>query len=110
MITAKEWSVDSKVVSIRVDVNPDTMEYDYKEVEKCTPSPEYMKWNPIKATLYHIDNTVARIEKRTLRKLLWHSSKNLGEGIEVRQCAWWNDRSANRKNRIVQSLYNYKRK
>ena len=84
--------MDSKVVSLRVDVNPDTMEYNLDEIEKCLPDPEYMKWNPVKATLYHNDPTPARIEQRVSRKLLWHSDKELGEGIEVRQCALWNER------------------
>ena len=59
------------------------MEYNYKEVEPCLPDPQYLKWNPIKATLYHFDPTQARIERRVARSLLWHSEKNLGEGVEV---------------------------
>ena len=83
MILAKNWTVDSKVVSFRVDVNPDTFEYNYGEIEPCLPDPQYMEWNPIKATLYHFDVTQARINKRVARRLLWHSEKNLGEGVEV---------------------------
>ena len=71
------------MVSFRVDVNPDTFEYNYGEIEPCLPDPQYMQWNPIKATLYHFDVTQARINKRVARRLLWHSEKNLGEGVEV---------------------------
>ena len=47
-----------------------------------------MKENPVRATLYHKEPGKARIIRR--RGLLWHTNM-VREGIEVRQCAVWNE-------------------
>ena len=85
-----------------MDITPDT--YDYKttvnEVERCLPNLNYMKYNPIRAMLYHKTTGNARIMKRNKRSLLWHSDmRRIGfqkadgtEWIEVRQCVWWNEK------------------
>ena len=99
MIQAREWAIDSKVISTQVDITPDTYDFEYEPVERCLPDLEYMEYNPIRAILYHKTPGSARIMKRE-RKLLWHSKmRRIGfqdddgkEWIEVRQCVWWNEK------------------
>ena len=87
-IRAKEWRIDSKIVSVKVSINPDPITFEKEEVETCEPDKDYMKENPVRATLYHKIPGKARIVRR--RGLLWHTDM-VREGIEVRQCAWWNE-------------------
>jgi len=100
-IRAKEWKVDSKVISVKVSVNPDSVLYDRdyldnegnvqnskKDALGCAPNKAYMQENPIRATLYHKKEGHSRITRR--RNLLWHTNMER-KGIEVRQCAWWNE-------------------
>ena len=91
LIISRKWRVDSKVVSVMADVNPDTMDYNYEDVIKCSPNLEYMRQNPLRATLYHKNPEMARFKKRIARKLLWHTNIKR-DGVKIRQCAWWNHR------------------
>ena len=49
-IRAKEWKVDSKVISVKATVNPDTIEYEktLKDVLGCSPNKDYMQENQSK--------------------------------------------------------------
>ena len=69
-------------------MNPDPVTFNTEEVINCRPNMDYMKDNPVRATLYHKEPGKARIVKR--RGLLWHTNM-VREGIEVRQCAIWNE-------------------
>ncbi len=88
-IRAKDWKIDSKVVSVKVSANPDPITSNFEEVLGCTPGRKYMEDNPVRVTLYHKEAKEARIVRR--RDLLWHTNMKR-EGVEVRQCAWWNER------------------
>ena len=87
------------MISTQVDITPDTYDFEYDPVERCLPDLNYMTYNPIRAILYHKTPGNARIMKRK-RNLLWHSDmRRIGfqdddgkEWIEVRQCAWWNEK------------------
>ena len=83
--------MDSKVISVKASVNADPITNNWDEVLGCAPSEKYMADNPIRATLYH--NTVGKSRVVKRRNLLWHTEMKR-EGIEVRQCAWWNERYA----------------
>ena len=85
-ITSNDWDIDSKVVSTKVQANPDSVTFNYEEVANCLPDLKYMEDNPVRATLYHKKVGFARI----VRRLQWHSDM-VREGIEVRQCAWWDE-------------------
>lgn len=87
-IRSRKFRIDTKVISVRVKLNADPMEGDVTKVYQCWPDKEYMKWNPVKLTLWH--NEVARAK----RTLLWHSDE-YWEGLEVRHCVWWNERFGN---------------
>ena len=87
-IRSKDWKVDSKVISVKAIANPDTITNNIEEVLGCVPNKQYMKDNPVRATLYHKNPGHARIVRR--RNLLWHTEMER-HGIEVRQCAWWNE-------------------
>ena len=91
-IRAKEWAIDSKVVSVKVKLNPDPITFELEEVKACKPDMDYMKDNPIRSKLYHKQIGKARIKAR--RGLLWHTDMKR-HGIEVRQCAVWNEGYAN---------------
>lgn len=69
-------------------MNPDPVTFNTEEVINCRPNMDYMKDNPVRATLYHKEPGKARIVRR--RGLLWHTNM-VREGIEVRQCAVWNE-------------------
>ncbi len=73
-------------MSTKVSINPDTITFNHEEIAHCLPDKEYMKDNPVRATLYHKTPGWARI----VRRLFWHTDMKR-EGIEVRQCAWWNE-------------------
>lgn len=88
LVRGAEWNIDSKVVSTKASCNPDTILYDHEEVAKCTPDLDYMKENPVRATLYHKKAGKARIVRR--RNLLFHTDMKRS-GIEVRQCVLWNE-------------------
>ena len=75
-IRAKEWKVDSKVISVKVSVNPDSILYDRTYVDDrgisqnsledalgCAPNKAYMQENPIRATLYHKKEGHTRITR-----------------------------------------------
>ena len=87
-IRSKDWNVDSRVVSTKVSVNPDPITGIWEEVLGCAPNLEYMRENPVRATLYHWDTRKARVKRR--RNLLMHTDM-IRDGVEVRQCAWWNE-------------------
>lgn len=84
-IRSKVFKIDSKVISVRVKANSDPVEGDITKVYKCEPDKKFMKWNPVKMTLWHKE---ARKAKRTL---LWHKD-DYWEGLEVRHCVWWNEK------------------
>ena len=87
-IRSKDWNVDSRVVSTKVSVNPDPITGIWEEVLGCAPNLEYMRENPVRATLYHWGTRKARVKRR--RNLLMHTDM-IRDGVEVRQCAWWNE-------------------
>jgi len=87
-IRSKKFRIDTKVISVRVKLNADPMEGDVTQVYQCQPDREYMKWNPVKLTLWHNEEAKAK------RTLLWHTDE-YWEGLEVRHCVWWNERFGN---------------
>ena len=83
-IRSRNFKIDTKVISVRVKLNADSMIGDETEVYQCQPDRQYMKDNPVRITFYHNEPAKAK------RTLLWHTD-DYWEGLEVRHCVHWNE-------------------
>ena len=82
-IRSHHVKIDSKVISIRVALNPDPMLGDTPTTYGCPIDPNYMAYNPVRVTFWH------REPARAKRSLVWHTDE-YWTGVEVRHCVWWN--------------------
>lgn len=94
LIRGNDWKVDAKVFSVAASVNLASFVYMPEDIEKvaaCTPDPEYLKDNPIRATLFHKDTEKSRLTRLPLSVWFTDNERKVG-GVEVRHCVWWNEK------------------
>jgi len=82
-IRSRQVKIDSKVVSIRVALNPNPMSSDASTTYSCPIDPNYMAYNPVRVTFWHFNPAPAK------RSLVWHSH-DYWSGVQERHCVWWN--------------------
>jgi len=63
------FKIDSKAVSVKLNVNPNPKGDLTKNFTNCMLDPDQMKYSPIRIRFYHYDN------QTSLRKLLWHEDE-----------------------------------
>jgi hypothetical protein len=63
------FKIDSKAVSVKLNVNPNPKGDLTKNYTSCMLDPDEMKYDPIRIRFYHYDN------QTSLRKLLWHEDE-----------------------------------
>ncbi len=93
IVRGDDWQVDAKVVVTSVACSADSLEYSVEDeaaAGKCIPDPDYMKDNPVRAVLYHFEQSRARLTRRLLGTWFSDNDRVVG-GVEVRHCVWWNE-------------------
>ncbi|CAB4062825.1 unnamed protein product [Lepeophtheirus salmonis] len=103
-IKSKKWFLDSKVFIAKFQINLDPSLPNPALLDKCEISPNYMQWNPLRATFYHKQAIkVFPFWSRKLRRKreinpddYKYNKNNIFSnfrptGIERRTCVLWNE-------------------
>jgi len=83
-ITSQKFVLDSKVISVRVIVNNDTIDPQSGEAALCKTDPQWMKYHPVQIRFFHKS-------KETVRRKIMHHEDQVKTSIDARRCVIWNE-------------------
>jgi len=83
-ISVSRFVLDSKVITVKLQVNNDTYNANHGEASYCITDPHWMKYHPVQIRLFHKSRETAR------RKILHHEDE-IKTSIDLRRCVIWND-------------------